>query len=283
MKKILKWLGFVVAGLGLVVLALSAYVFMVSSRVLAATHTPRATALAIPTEASEIEEGKRLATLAGCMHCHGDALGGQLVHDFPNLARFVAPNVSSLQQTYTDAQLDAVIREGIKADGTGLLFMPAEMFHHMRDEDVARIIAYLRTMPPVPGTNDRMEIRPLGRALIAAGEFKTGPRAIAELAEMAPPVNSFDAADPVSRGKYLVMNLCTECHAQNLEGIPMAKSPPLSVAKSYSLEQFERLMHDGVGVGDRTFDLMTPTSKARFSQLRPDEVSAMHAYLQSRG
>ena len=280
MKKILKWLGFVVAGLVVVVLALSAYVFIASDRELTAKHIPPVAPLAIPTDASAIEEGKRLAMLSGCLHCHGDTLGGQLVHDFPNLARFVAPNVSGLQKSYTDAQLEAVIRQGVKADGTGLLFMPTEMFHHMSDADAARIIAYLRTMPAVAGTNDRMEIRPLGRALIAAGKFSTGPRAVAN---MAPPVNSFDAADPVSHGKYLVMNLCTECHAQNLEGIPLAKSPPLSVAKSYSLEQFGKLMHDGVGLGDRTFELMTPTSKARFSHLREDEVAAVHAYLQSRG
>ena len=281
MKKILKWLGFVAAGLAVVVLAVSAYVFIVSSRELTATHSVTGVApLAIPTGANEIEEGRRLAALAGCMHCHGETLGGQLVHDFPNLARFVAPNVSAVQKNYSDAQLDAAIRHGVKADGTGMLFMPAEMFHHMSDADAARIIAFVRTVPAVEGTKDRMEIRSLGRALIAKGDFKTGPRAIAE---MAPPVNSFDAADPVSHGKYLVMNLCTECHAQSLEGIPMAKSPPLTVAKSYSLEQFGRLMHDGVGLGDRTFGLMTPTSKARFSHLRADEVSAMHAYLQSRG
>ncbi len=280
MKKILKWSGFVVAGLAIAVLALSAYVFIASSRELTATHTPRLAPLAIPTAASDIEEGKRLATLAGCLHCHGDTLGGQLVHDFPNLARFVAPNVSGLANRYTDAQLDAVIRHGVKGDGTGMLFMPAEMFHHMRNEDAARIIAFLRTMPAVEGTKDRMEIRPLGRALIAAGEFKTGPRAISE---MAPPVNSFDAADPLSHGRYLVMNLCTECHAQNLEGIPMAKSPPLSVAKSYSPEQFQRLMRDGVGLGERTFDLMTPTSKARFAHLKTEEVAAVYSFLQSRG
>jgi cytochrome c553 len=280
MKKIFKWLGIVAAGLTVVLLVGVAYVFIASSRELTATHSVTGVALAIPTGASEIEEGKRLASLAGCMHCHGETLGGQLVHDFPNLARFVAPNVSVLQKGYSDVQLDAAIRHGIKADGTGMLFMPAEMFHHMSDADAARIIAYIRTVPEVEGTKDRMEIRPLGRALIAAGEFKTGPRAIAA---MPPPVDTFDAADPVSRGKYLVMNLCTECHAQNLEGIPLANSPPLIVAKSYSLDQFATLMHDGVGPGDRTFVLMTPTAKARFAHLKAEEVSAMHAFLRSRG
>ena len=70
--------------------------------------------------------------------------------------------------------------------------------------------------------------------------------------------------DTSERGAYLVMNLCSECHAQDLEGEPLAKSPSLAVAKGYSAEDFARLMSTGVGLGDRTFELMTPTAKARF-------------------
>jgi cytochrome c553 len=280
MKKFLKILGFVVAGVVAIALAGLAYVFIASGRELGHVHRVARTApLALPTADADIAEGKRLATLAGCLHCHRDDFGGQLVHDFPNIARFVAPNVSAVLKDYGNEQLDAVIREGVRPDGTGLLFMPAEMYHHMSDADAAKIVAYLRTVPAIDGVQEKTVIRPIGRALIAAGEFKTGPRAIAALP---PPVNTFDAADPVSHGKYLVMNLCTECHSQNLEGMPIANSPPLSVAKGYSPEQFARLMRDGVGIGGREFPLMTPTSKARFSHLREDELRAIHAFLQSR-
>lgn len=280
MKKFLKILGFVVAGLVAIVLAGIAYVFIASGRELAFEHRVTQNApLVIPTAAAEIAEGERLAITTGCLHCHRDDLGGQLVHDFPNIARFVAPNISAKLASYSDAQLDAAIRHGVKSDNTGMLFMPAEMYRHLADADAARIIAYLRTVKAVEGTKDTMVIRPLGRALLAKGDFKTGPRAIESLP---PPVNTFDAADPLSHGRYLVMTHCTECHAQDLEGMPIANSPPLSVAKSYGAEQFARLMHDGVGLGERTFPLMTPTSKARFSHLRADEVAAIHAFLKSR-
>ena len=41
-------------------------------------------------------------------------------------------------------------------------------------------------------------------------------------------------------------------------------------------------MHDGVGTGDREFELMTRTAKARFSHLTPDEVQAMYEFLKAR-
>jgi cytochrome c553 len=281
MKKILKWMGFVVAGLVVVVAIGIAYVFISSStemdhRFVVDPVTPPS----IPAAAAEIAEGERLAHLTGCMHCHGENFGGQLVHDFPNFARFIAPNVTHSVRHYDDAQLVALLRKGVKADGRGAYFMPSEMFRHLADEDLARIIAFVRSVPQVNGTSEETEIRPIGRMIIAKGDFKSAARAIEQL----PPASaSFDPADPLSRGRYLVMNFCSECHGQDLEGLPMANSPSLAVSKGYSLEQFSRLMHEGVGTDERTFDLMTPTSKVRFSHLRRDEISAMHAYLQSRG
>ena len=65
--------------------------------------------------------------------------------------------------------------------------------------------------------------------------------------------------------------------AQDLQGVAPINAPALAVAKGYSLEQFTRLMQEGVGMGDRQFKLMTPTAKARFTQFTPDEIAAVHA------
>jgi cytochrome c553 len=281
MKKIFKWTGLVVAGLVVIALAGIAYVFISSStemdhRFVVDRVVPPATV----TAEADIAEGRRLAHLTGCMHCHGDDLSGAAPLDIPSVARFVAPNITHSIRHYDDAQLALLMRKGVKPDGRGVYFMPSEMFRHLSDPDLARVIAFVRSVPQTNGITEKTEFRPLGRMIVAKGDFKSAAREI----EAAPPAStSFDAADPVSRGRYLVMNFCSECHGQDLEGRPVAKSPPLAVAKGYSLEQFSRLMQEGVGVGDRTFELMTPTSKARFSYLKADEVSAMHAYLQSRG
>lgn len=281
MKKILKWTGFVAVGLVVVIAVATAYVFISSSSEMDHRFVVDPVAPpAIPTAASEIAEGKRLAHLTGCMHCHGDDLSGASPLDIPNVARFVAPNVTHSVRHYDDAQFAALMRKGVKPDGRGVYFMPSEMFRHLADSDLARIIAFVRSVPQVNGTLEKTEFRPLGRMIVAKGDFKSAAREIERLPAASA---SFDVANPVSRGRYLVMNFCSECHGQDLEGRPVAHSPSLAVAKTYSLEQFSRLMQDGVGIGDRTFELMTPTSKTRFSHLRRDEISAMHAYLQTRG
>jgi cytochrome c553 len=234
----------------------------------------------IPAELDEVAEGRRLAQLAGCLHCHGEKLNGALVDDIPGLVRLVAPNISVLLPEYTDAQLATVLRKGVKRDGQSVLFMPSEMYQHMGDEDLGRLIAYLRTVPvTTQGVQEKTQVRLIGRALLALGEFK--PSALAIEASPAPDA-SFDANDPVSRGHYLTMNFCSECHGQRLEGFAPINAPPLEVVKGYSAAQFERLMDQGVAAGDRALKLMSPTSRARFSHFTPQEVEAVYAFLQSR-
>jgi len=141
------------------------------------------------------------------------------------------------------------------------------------------VMAFLRTKPAVTeGVTEKTQLRPIGRFIVSNGDYKLAARTIASL----PAANrSFDANDPVSRGRYLAMNLCTECHGQDLQGVAPIHSPALAVAKGYSLEQFTRLMQQGVGLGERQFKLMSPTAKARFTQFRPDEVAAVYAFLQT--
>lgn len=280
MKKFLKWTGFVVAGILGVALLGIAYIYFASERELDRQYSVADNAaLVIPTDALEIAEGRRIAQLAGCMHCHGDNFAGTVVDDIPKLVRLVAPNISTKLPDYTDAQLATVLRKGVKPDGKTVLFMPSEMFRHLRDEDLARVIAYVRTKPVVTqGITETTQLRPIGRLIIANGDYKLAARVIESLPAAA---MSFDSNDPVSRGRYLTMNFCSECHGQNLEGVPPINAPALTVAKGYSLEQFTRLMQEGVGLGDRRFKIMTPTAKARFTQFTPDEVAAVHAYLQT--
>lgn len=281
MKKILKWTGFVVAGIaGLVVLGL-AYLYFASERVLDRRYEIAAPApLVIPTDPAKIAEGRHLAQLAGCMHCHGDRLTGSVVDDIPKVLRLVAPNISTLLPEYSDAQLVTVLRRGVKPDGTSVVFMPSEMFRHLRDEDLARVIAWLRTVPAsAEGVQGKTEVRLLGRLILAKGDVKLAAQTIPTLP---PPVKGLDPDDPLSRGRYLVMNLCSECHGQDLGGFGPINAPPLMIAKGYSAAQFARLMRDGVGLGDRPLTFMTPTAKARFSHLRDEELQAVYAFLQSR-
>ena len=280
MKKFFKWMGIVAGCIAALAVVAFAVVWFKSERELSHRFVVAAPApLPIPSDAASIAEGHRLARIAGCTHCHGENLAGAEPVDIPNLARFAAPNLTSVLMNYSDAQFVTLIRHGVKRDGTGALFMPSGMLRHLSDDDLARVLAWARTQPPADGITETTHLRPLGRAVVAFGAFKTSAREIEERPE--PPM-SFDAADPLSHGRYIATNFCTECHGADLNGVELAHSPSLSVAKGYSLEQFAKLMRDGVGAGDRTFELMTPTAKVRFSNLTAEEVSALHAYLQSR-
>jgi cytochrome c553 len=280
-KKFLKWTGFVVAAIGVVVLTGIAWVYFASEREL--THRfeiAAVPALTLPTDAAQIAEGRRIAQLGGCLHCHGEKLTGTVVDDIPHLLRLVAPNISARLPNYSDAQIATVLRKGVKPDGTSVVFMPSEMFRHLRDEDLARLIAWLRTVPASPaGIEEKTEVRVLGRLILAKGDVRLAAKNIESLP---PPVEGFEAGNPASRGRYLVMSYCTECHGQNLEGFAPINAPPLVVAKGYSAGQFSRLMHEGVAMGERQLRMMTPTARARFGSFTPDEISAVYQFLVSR-
>jgi mono/diheme cytochrome c family protein len=281
LKIVLKWLGFVVAGVAALVCIAVAYVFFASERTLhrhyaAIDNRP----LAVPGDAAGIAAGRRIAQLGGCMQCHGEKLNGSVVDDIPNFVRLVAPNISVVVPKYSDAQLATVLRKGVKPDGSSVLFMPAEMYRHLTDEDLGRLIAYLRTVPAtVEGVHEKTEVRIIARTLVAAGQLKPAALAIETLP---PPANSFDVGDRLSMGRHLTMNYCSECHGQSLEGFAPINAPPLIVAKGYSAEAFSKLMHDGVPLGDHNLPLMGPTARTRFSNFTPEEVAAVHDYLQSR-
>jgi cytochrome c553 len=280
-KKFLKWTGFVAAGVVVIALLGLGWIYLASERALAHHYEVAAAAApAVPTDPAQIAEGLHIAQRAGCMHCHGEKLTGTVVDDIPHLLRLVAPNISNRLPNYSDAQIATVLRKGVKPDGTSVVFMPSEMFRHLSDEDLARLIAWLRTVPAADaGIQEKTEVRLLGRLILAKGDVKLAAQNIETLP---PPVGGFDAGDPVSRGRYLVMTSCSECHGQDLGGFAPINAPALVVAKGYSAEQFTRLMREGVALGDRQLRMMSPTARARFAHLRDDELQAVYAFLKSR-
>ena len=65
-----------------------------------------------------------------------------------------APNLTPDPETgigtWTDDMLARAIREGISHDGRTLFpIMPYQKFRHLSDEDLASIVVYLRSLPPI--------------------------------------------------------------------------------------------------------------------------------------
>ena len=280
MKKIFKWTGFVAAGVVVIALLGLAWIYFASERALGHRYeVAESAALVLPTDPAQIAEGKRLAHVTGCTHCHTEKFTGAVALDIPNVARFVAPNLTQLLPKYSDAQLVTLLRKGVRPDGSGVVFMPSDMIRHLDNQDLARVIAYLRTLSPADGIQDKTEVRIVGRFILASGNYEPAAATIEKAAPDTAPANLTGAA---LRGRYLVMSACTECHGQDLNGNPAAKAPPLSIAKSYSADEFSKLMHEGVALGGTQRELMSPTARARFAVFTPEETAAIYEFLSSR-
>ena len=130
--------------------------------------------------------------------------------------RVVAPNLTPDPETgsgnWSDDALARAIREGIGHDGRTLFpLMPYEHYRHMPDEDLASVIVFLRSLPPVRHPLPATEIIFPVKYLI-----RSAPQPITD------PVPAPDISDPVKRGEFLMnMGGCRDCHT------PMDKGTPL--------------------------------------------------------
>jgi len=175
-----------------------------------------------------LERGRYLVEgVLHCFYCHAqrdwDARGapaiadrkggGCILIDEPGHRR-VAPNISPDMETgagtWTDDMFARAIREGIGHDGRALFGMPWRTFRNLPDEDLASVISYIRSIPPVSNALPK-------RILNEEEEKRLDPQPLTE------PVPQPDLSTPVKRGQYLVSVAdCRFCHTprQNNRPIP---------------------------------------------------------------
>ena len=121
---------------------------------------------------------------------------GQVIFEQGNI-RLVAPNITSDPETgigkWSDDAIARAIREGIAADGSALLpIMPYEHFRHLSDEDLASIVVFLRTLPPVHN-----ELPPTKIPFLFARLLQAAPQPLTE------PVAEPYISTPAKHGAYL--------------------------------------------------------------------------------
>ncbi|HVT38573.1 MAG TPA: c-type cytochrome [Gemmatimonadaceae bacterium] len=205
-------------------------------------------AIAVPTDSESIAEGKRLAQLRGCSGgCHGTVTEGHVFFDDFLLGRLVAPNLTIAVREYSAPELARIIRRGVRPNGRSVVGMPSAILSQLNDEDLGRIIAYLRSVPPATGPARRLSPGPAGRLRFASGQSvltTAGVRRAEALSDSFP-----RAGDPNAQGAYLARTVCTECHGLNLAG--RNGRPDLRIAAGYTFEQFSHLMRTGEALGNR--------------------------------
>jgi mono/diheme cytochrome c family protein len=260
-------------------LAAAAYavVYVQSERILNRTYAVTPVTLAIPTDAASIEEGRRLATLRGCFNgCHGKGAGGVVFFNEPIIARLNAPNLTAAVRKFSDTELVTLIRHGVRPDGRSMFVMPSEAFIYLTDDDLVRIIAFLRSLPAQPGPVASVALGPVGRIGLVTGRFAL----VAELiAQTVPPPEA--TSDEGRFGRYLARTTCAQCHAASLRGDsnPEFTSPDLRVTAAYSQDDFARLMRTGEAIGGRNLPTMGPWARGHLSLLTDAEIAALWSYL----
>ena len=280
MKLILRWLGYVVAGLLLLALLAAAWVWFASEHALASRTGGGPEHLARPTPA-QLADGEREARTSGCFSCHGDGLRGNKMFDEPLVGTVWAPNLTRVAAGASDAQLARAIRRGIGVDGRSLLIMPSEVFQHLSDQETAALIAVIRRQPRFGGATPGNSYGPLGRLGLAMGKFKAAPTLVAEYASKEP----LRVGPQYEPGRRLAVLKCSGCHAADLTGQeigPGEKSPDLTIAGAYNLGAFRTLLRTGRPAGGQKLPMMGPTARSDLSHLTDAEIAQLHGYLVAR-
>lgn len=278
MKRMLKWAGYGLAGVAVLLLVVVGGAFAVSEAMIRWPVDKPEVRLVAARDPGAVERGRRVAKLNGCHDCHGQTLAGQLFHDEMPVVRAWGPNLSRLIANQTDADLDRAIRHGVAADGRRLWIMPSSAYAHLTDQETSDLLAYLRTFRPTGEIQPRVKVGPVGRLGVLLGKMKSEPDLLRANGRG---LKLVDLGPKHVQGRELART-CIECHGQQLEGNLMLKSPGLDMVASYEPEDFQRLLHTGIAAGNRKIGLMTMVAPARFGDLTPAQIQALQAYLKAR-
>lgn len=281
MRKLLRWIGYVLAGLVLIALIFAAWVWFASGRVLSARHEGRPERLAAPSAAQTADAGRQ-ARIQGCTHCHGAQLQGQLMFDGQPFATVWASNLSELAARASDQQIARAIRQGIGADGRALFIMPSDQYSRLSDEEVTALVAYIRATPRQGGPTAPIRWGPIGRFALAMGQMQPIMTRIEDYGIREP----YDTGPGEAAGRRIAANTCSGCHGPDLSGQPSPEggppAPDLAIAGAYDLAQFRTLLRTGVPPGGRDLGLMKEVAVHDLSRLNEEEVGQLHAYLIAR-
>jgi mono/diheme cytochrome c family protein len=208
--------------------------------------------------------------------------------------RIVAPNLTPDPDTgtgnWSDDSLARSIREGIGHDGRALFpLMPYQHFRALSDEDVASIVVYLRSLPPVRNALPATEVAfPVNYLIRNVPQPLTGP------------VAEPDLSDTLKRGQFLMNTAaCADCHTPQNHGQPLPGrdfsggfvldapwghvasanlTPDPSGIPYYDEERFVTTLRTGY-VGSRRLSQIMPWSV--FRNMSDDDLHALFAYVKT--
>jgi len=171
---------------------------------------------ALAQDAAEVERGRYLAAIGICDSCHtpqdaqGSSLNGMELAGGHRVGGILASNITPDMDTgigaWTDQQIVDAIRNGKRPNGeTVRPPMGVFFYRNMSDQDVAAIVAYLRSIPAMRNRVERIESRSPAPTLAPVQS-----------------VSAPDRNDRLAYGKYLGETIahCYQCHTPRQNGLP---------------------------------------------------------------
>ena len=290
MKKIFKWIGIVLGSLIGLILVAGIVLYFIGSARLKKVYFVEPSDLTLPTDAASIEYGRHRAETL-CQGCHGPDLSGiENWFNAPPIGRIDSANLTSgeggLGPDFTTEDYVRAIRHGIDQEGKPIFMVAVPSTAYLSDEDLASIIAYLKTIPPVDHVVQERHFTLLAHVMLAAGVLGDLP---AEVVSHDTHVTAPARGVSVEYGEYMVnTNDCHVCHGPQLNG---AKSPdPTATWISPNLtpggelgfwteEQFINTIRTGVTPSGHQLNENMPWKDYR--NFYDDELKAIWLYLQS--
>ena len=238
----MKWIG--ISLLVIVLLVVGAISLTIGWRPFIGPKARPLTDRKFETTPERLARGKYLTeNVLDCFACHsqrdwtkhdpplipGTEGGGQAPFPLEGLpGKVYPPNITPDPETgagnWTDDQLARASREGIGHDGRALFpMMPYENYRHLSDEDLASVIVYLQSLPPVHHLVPKTElIFPVKYLIRSVPQPITAP--------VPPP----DLSTPIKRGEWLVRVAgCRDCHTPQKNGQPL---PGLDLAGGWVMQ-----------------------------------------------
>ena len=239
-------------------------------------------AQAIVADSTTVKRGKHLALTRGCFGCHGEQLQGRVFENpYPWPARAVAANLPAYARKHDTATINAAIREGIGQDGHALWAMPSYNFRHLSDQDLVALIAYFRSVVPVDHELPSPKLGWRVRWALATGAEEHMVDFVAKVPGM---TLGPDDVPNLVKGECLAMTTCNECHGLDLRGVAMDGfgTPDLAIVSAYSIDDFTRLLREGIALGGRDeLPLMSTVSRGRFVHFTDEEINDLYTFLRT--
>lgn len=289
MRKFLKILGWLAAGVVALIAFGAVMVYFSSNAKLAKKFTVAVKPVAIPTGAEAIARGRHLALSRGCVDCHGKDFGGAMVVDDTPMGKVyganLTPGAGGLVD-YRDEDWVRAIRHGVARDGHGVFIMPSDEYAHLADADVGALVAFMKSLPPVDRARVPLDLGPISRMLLATGKMKLAAEVV-DHANVQPP--AVTPGVTVEYGRYLAV-ACITCHGPNYSGGKIEIGPPdwpparnLTPHESGNLAKWtqadffrairERQRPDGT--------MLDPAMPVGFAAMNDEEIGALWIFLKS--